>query len=162
MMSLTITIDKKLISESTNSEAIQTLKRWQTEGKLELVDTEPKEKFQAETKAWFTVNNVETKNSNFGGPSKRRAPKSAHKINFTQVAGVLFPHRDSKRLDMSEINDVAHIIIHHTSGNKIFVTDNTNTFIVQGRRERLKSSFGVVALTPEETVQWFVEHEGWK
>lgn len=68
------------------------------------------------------------------------------------MSAVLFPLRDPQRLNMNEINDVTHLLRHHTLGHTIFVTTNAQNFIVEGKRERLHSLFKILVLTPEETV----------
>jgi len=144
-----LTIDRNLTNCSPELQAVSTLKRWKAEGKLNLIEAEAKANLFSEKRALKPWQR---------GPSKAGAGKA----KFDHVASVLFPSRNVQKLNMLEINDVAHMIKHHGSGNEIFVTGNTENFIDGGRRERLKAVLGVIAMTPDEAVRMLSEIEGWK
>ncbi len=81
---------------------------------------------------------------------------------FVRVSAVLFPNRDERKLSMTEINGVVHLLGHQSSGHDVFVTSNTSDFIDGGKRERLKSVLNVVVMSPEETVVWLCKTQGWE
>ncbi len=159
-MNYKITIDVNLMYAEPVVPAMETLKRWEKEGKVVLVEAEPPRGDRSPSYGWP------------GSPPKPQAPhrngprgrmkKEAGSLDFKGVAAVLFPQKDSQKLSMGEVNNVAHLIKHHSSKNEMFVTHNAKDFIESGRRERLKASFGVIAMTPEETVTMLSEMECWK
>jgi hypothetical protein len=164
-MSYKLTIDKDLMHKVPPPQGIDVLKRWETEGKLALIEAEPstKGKPTADNEGWFKLNNRADAPPG-GAKILRRIPSkvAAVRVTFARMATILFPHRDTQKLNMTEINDVAHMVKHHGSGNELFVTGNSDSFIKGGRRELLKASFGVIAMTPEEAVRMLTEIEGWK
>lgn len=164
-MNYKLTIDRNLMDLSPEPQPLGTLKRWKTEGKLELVEAEPtlRGHLSPDNSAWFVLNKKEdTKSSPKTSWQRMPSKLAAGKIKFAQVASILFPRRDTQRLNMTEVNDVAHMVKHHGSGNELFVTGNKENFIDGGRRELLKASFGVIAMTPEEAVRMLSEIEGWR
>ena len=141
--------------------AMATLKRWTSEGKLELIESNPPK--VATAYGWPGAAPKPAQDKSGRGFQKGRPGKitESGKATFESVASVLFPRKNSQKLQMNEINDIIHLIRHHASQNEIFVTGNLISFINDGRREQLKSYFDVVAMTPEETVQRLHEVEGW-
>lgn len=141
---------------------IETLKRWKTEGKIELVEAAaPRGTPREPTYGWPGA----TQNVPPGNRGKRRGylkKEPAGGVNFNSVAAVLFPGRNAQKLSMSEINDIAHLVKHHGSKNEIFVTANSRDFIDGGKRDRLKASFGILAMAPIEVVEMLSSIEGWK
>ncbi len=130
-----VTLDESCMREISMSDAFHKLKQWQNEGKVEIFDA------QAE--------------KNSGKVQRRPQPwekRSSASNLFSQIAGVLFVHRDPKKLSMSEINDVAHLIQHQISGREIFITTNKADFLDDGKQARLQSMFKIIALTPDEAV----------
>ena len=157
-----LTIDGYLLTAEDPSKAMKTLKRWKEEGKVELVDVDPPKTAREQPYGWP------------GAPPKPPSPYPQRNMSrgrlkkdepgspgFKGIASVLFPHKDPQKLSMTEINDVAHLLIHHASKNELFVTPNQG-FIDGGKRERLKTAFGIIAMTPDEAVSMLSEMEGWK
>ncbi len=156
-MSYKFTIDRNLLNQTPAIAAMEVLKRWASEGKLELVEAEPKNPIREAPVV------VEPVANRFGRGKFHKTTKSSPsaKARFEQMAAILFPFRDTHRLNRLEINDVSHLVVHQVSGNKIFVTSNKEIFIAGGRRESLRSAFGVLAMTPDEAVGMLKGEEGW-
>jgi hypothetical protein len=155
-----LTLDTSLTKDASQIPAMGVLQRWKSEGKVDFLEASPEVK---EVYGWPGAAPVPPGQRDFDG--KRRHFKkqpTVGGVNFKSIAAVLFPHRPSDKLDMGEINQVAHLIKHHGNKNEIFVTKNTVSYIEGGRRERLKSSFGILVMTPEDTVQMLSEMESWK
>ncbi len=156
-MNYKLTIDVKLMHEEPKIPIMDTLKRWMKEGKIELLEAAPR---RVESAGY-----APPLSASIGYRSRFRPgpkPKARGGVNFKEMASVLFPHQDSQRLDIHQINDVAHLVKHHGSKNELFVTHNQKSFIEKGKRERLKEAFGIIAMTPEETVEMLGKIEGWK
>ncbi len=149
-----LTVQGGLLEIGDDATAMKTLKRWREEGKVDLIDTNPPRDAVA------PVRKPETDGSGRRRVNNRRASDSG-KVSFKAVAAAIYPGKDPLKLDMAEINSVAHLIKHHTSKNEIFVTADVKSFIAEGRRELLKAQFGILAMTPEETVQALSELQGW-
>lgn len=151
------TIDRNLLNQAPAIPSMDVLKRWAAEGKVELVEAEPKNIIREAPVV------VEPVASRFGRGKFHKTTKSSPsaKARFEQMAAILFPFRDTHRLNRLEINDVSHLVVHLISGNKYFITANKSIFIEGGRRESLRSAFGVVAMTPEEAVGMLKGEEGW-
>jgi hypothetical protein len=163
MVTYKLTIDINLLDVDPKVPAITTLKRWKEEGKIDLIEAEGNNVKRPQAYGWPGAPPKPVEENRGRGNLRVRPKKdSASGPNFKNVAAVLFPHKDSQKLNMSEINDVAHLIKHHDSKNEIFVTKNNKDFIDEGRRELLRSYFGVVAMTPEEAVDMLSKTEGWK
>ncbi len=154
-----LTVDINLMHETAPIAAMDKLKRWKSEGKIDLIEASPPRE------AAFSWPGTPPKYSN--NPRDNRSRGRVKKEpsggpNFKTVAAVLFPNKDSQKLSMTEINDVAHLVKHHSSKNEFFVTHNLKDFIEGGKRERLKNSFGIIAMTPAEAVETLSKIEGWK
>ena len=153
-MKYKITVDINLMHENPAIPAMDTLKRWVGEGKLELIESEPPRLVPgAPPKA--PPPKVDTR----WGTRTRVAKELPGAVKFKNVAAVLFPKKDSQKLDMSEINDVARLVKHHGSRNEIFVTNNQNFLEM---RDSLKAAYGTVTMTPQEVVGSLSSIEGWK
>lgn len=160
-MNYKLTIDINLMHEDPKIPAMDALKRWKSEGKIALIEAAPP---RVEPTARPSLPEVPPKAvaTGFRGKSRTRINKQpAGAVSFKAVAAVLFPQKDSQKLNMGELNDVAHLVKHHGSKNEFFVTHNRQDFIEGGRRERLKASFGIIALSPEEAVALLSGIEGW-
>ncbi len=161
MTNYKLTIDRDLLTQTPMSAAILNLQRWKSEARVELIEAEPSTRTSTAAPA-----NVPPKTGRPASGSKgwyQTRPKvAAGKVVFGRMAAILFPGRDVQRLNMTEVNDVAHLVRHHLSGNELFVTGHAECFIEGGRRDLLKANFGVVAMTPEETVRMLSETHGWK
>src|SRR5687767_13669088 len=103
-MALKLTLDGGLLRESVLLPAIKTLKKWEAEGKVELFETDRAKESTTGPQGWP------------GGPapirnSKFRVAKKSDSsgASFQRISAVMFPHRDSLRLNMTEVNDVAHL-----------------------------------------------------
>lgn len=145
-----LTLDGGLLREGVLLPAIRTLKSWETEGRIELFESDrAKERPAARTQGWPGGPSPSRPHSRFRAPRKL----DSKGISFQQISAVLFPMRDPHRLDRIEVNDVAHLLRHHSLGHAIFVTNNEKNFIADGKRERLEAAFKILILTPEETVQ---------
>lgn len=157
-MSYKLTIDINLMNEPTALPSIEKLKAWKDEGKIELIEAEPPAgAFRAPEPPKPVPTSRGGRFATWG-----RVKKVTGSIAFNNVAAVLFPQKNSQKLSMGEVNDVAHLIKHHGSKNELFVTGNLKDFIEEGKRERLKSAFGILALTPDEAVAMLTNLEGWK
>ncbi len=163
-MSYKLTIDANLMDQNLNVLGMEQLKKWKASGHLDFVVADqaaPKK----EAYGWpgAPPKPPEPSKSNWSKRSKAGLGKIADsgKACFTSVAAILFSGKDPQKLSMGEINNIAHLIKHHSSKNEIFVTGNTKSFIEDGRRERLKNSFGIIVMTPAETVQMLGKMENW-
>src|SRR5688572_896536 len=103
-MALKLTLDGGLLRESELLPAVKTLKTWEAEGRIELFESD-RAKETTGQQGWP------------GGPAPVR-PHSKFRVakksdpsgaSFQRISAVLFPHRDSLRLNMTEVNHVAHL-----------------------------------------------------
>jgi hypothetical protein len=163
-MNYKLTIDVNLMHTETKQPAMDTLRRWKEEGKIDLIEADPPKSAREPAYGWPGAPPKANPDTRFGRAGTRGRPKkeSGSGPNFKGVASVLFPNKDPLKLNMAEINNVAHLLKHHGSKNELFITANLKDFIDGGRRELLKSHFGVVAMTPVEAVDMLKEIEGWK
>lgn len=163
-MTYKITVDVNLMNAETAVPGMETLKRWKDEGKLDLLEADPPRTAKAPAYGWPGAPPKPKETQSSWGEPKRRPKKMAESgsANFKSVASVLFPSKDPQKLNMGEINNVAHLIQHHISKNEIFVTGNSRDFIEGGRRDLLKVCFGIIAMTPEEAVKMLGEIQGWE
>jgi hypothetical protein len=144
-----LTLDGGLLRESVLLPAIRTLKKWETEGKIELFEADrAKETRSSPNIGWPGAPPPAKPHTRF-----KAAKKSASGgVSFQQISAVLFPQRDPHRLNMTEVNDVAHLLRHHSMGNTMFVTTNAQNFILEGKRELLQAIFKIMIMTPDEAV----------
>ena len=142
-----LTFDGGLLREQNLPPAIRTLKALEAEGKVEIFETDRAKETKAAANAAYNWPGAPPRTT------KSRSPRrpAAGAISFQNISAVLFPQRDSHRLNMTEVNCVAHQLHHHTAGRTIFVTRNTEVFLSGGKRERL-AQLKIIVLTPEETV----------
>jgi hypothetical protein len=63
---------------------------------------------------------------------------------------------------MTEMNNVFLLIKHHERKNEFLVTHNVKDFIEEGRQDRLRANFGIIAISPEGVVEMLSSIEGWK
>lgn len=135
-----ITVDSGLMRENILQPAIRVLKQLETEGRIEIFESD---------RARAGMNS--------DSPPRHPAPRPWRKSDpsrttFNQISAVMFPNRDPNRLNMTETNDVAHLMKHHSQGRNIFVTTNVRDFVADGRQQRLQSAFNIVVLTPDEAI----------
>lgn len=147
-----LTIDIGLMTEGISSASMAKLLKWKEAGLVELIEAGAVKKVEPVAPPPPRPSNP--MRSSYMGANKGRSTPIAGSGNatFKTLAGILFPDRDSAKLRMSEINNVVYLIKHHSTKNDIFVTANTKNYIENGHQERLKSAFGILAMTPEETV----------
>lgn len=152
-MNYKLTLDSNL--ENEYSTGVATLKRWTTEKRLSLVDANPQSSSRGGGYGW-------TGSSQRPAQRNRFKPNPKSNTSFREIAAALFPHQDSQKLNLNETNSVAHLLQHLISKNEFFVTANLKDYIADGKRERLKGGFGVIALTPDEAVKVLSSMHGWK
>jgi len=140
----TLTLDGGLLREATLLPAVRTLANWQAEGKIELFECD---RISA-VAAPVASSRMAGMQSRYRGP--RRGSSTGP--SFQRISSVLFPRRDPSRLNMTEINDVAHLVHHYSLGHAMFVTTNVKDFIADGKREHLKAAFNLLVFTPDEAV----------
>jgi hypothetical protein len=163
-MATKITIDMNLMEPGLGIPAMDTLRRWKDEGKIELVEADRAAAVKEQPYNWPGAPPKREESSEKvwkGGRGRSGKMQESGKANFKSIASILFPGKDPLRLNMGEINGVAHLIRHHLIKSEIFVTGNAKDFIEGGRREVLRSHFGIVVMTPDEAVQMLAEANGW-
>lgn len=158
-----LTVDVNLMAAELAVAGMDVLKRWMREGKIELVEVE---RPRTAGDVWSTPDPVLRAPRGRGGyhyaNSRPKIVRDSGAASFRRVASVLFPLKDCDKLNMAQVNDVSHLIKHHLSRNELFVTGNRRDFLDDGRREALKSAFGVVAMTPADAVAILGRMEGWR
>ncbi len=159
MVSYRLTIDLNLTGEAAKVPAVDTLKRWLTEGKIDMIESAPS---RSSSYGWPGAAVQTTANLRKPGPRWRVKRDPPGSTTFKTVAAVLFPGKDALKLNMTEVNDVAHLVKHHTRKHEFFVTENLKVFITDGARERLKSSLGIITVTPIEVVSMLSKLNEWK
>jgi hypothetical protein len=152
-----LTVDVNLMDAALKIGGMDTLRKWKEEGKVDLLEAGKPSAPKAAPYTWPGATPQSFPSSKF----RHSKMKDSGAANFGSLAAILFPSKDPHKLTMTEINQVAHLIMHHSSKNEIFVTGN-RLVIDNGRRERLKAAFGIVALDPEETVRTLCEMQGWE
>jgi hypothetical protein len=142
-----LTFEGGLLREQNLLPAVRTLKALEAEGKIEIFETDRAKETKAASNAAYNWPGAAPRST------KSRAPRrpAAGAVSFQNLSAVLFPQRDAHRLNITEVNNVAHLLNHHTSGRTIFVTKNAEVFLADGKRERL-ATLKIIVLTPEETV----------
>jgi len=151
-----LTLDGGLLRDAVLLPAVRTLKMWESEGKVEMFESD---RAKGSTQSsWPGAPKVQPAPSTRFRSSRRT---EAGGLSFQRISLVIFPRRDPHRLNMTEVNAVAHLMKHHALGHSIFVTNDSDSFISEGKRERLKSAFKIVILTPEEAVGSLSESETW-
>jgi len=69
---------------------------------------------------------------------------------------IMFPNVDFSILNeknQGRLADIDHLLGHILEKRDYFITSNTKDFIDKGKREKLRSLFGIVILTPEEFIK---------
>lgn len=138
--------------------AIAILKDWQMEGKIEIFETD-RANLGPTNSGWPGAQRPISENKIKRRSPPRKDPKETAK--FRQIAAVVFPMRDPQRLNMSELNDVNHLLRHIAMDRTIFVTLNTASFIDDGKREKILRALQVSVMTPEEAVAHLSKEQGW-
>jgi hypothetical protein len=159
-----LTLDVNLMEPSVTVPGMDVLRRWKEEGKVDLIEANRPQVVREPAYGWpgAPAKPVERNPNQRGGKRRSGKMNESGNANFKSIAAVLFPSKDHLKLSMAEINNVAHLIRHHLVKNEIFVTANKKDFIEEGRRDRLKSNFGIVIMTPEEVIEALCELQGWE
>ncbi len=152
-MNYKLTLDLRL--EDGYSKDMSVLRRWMTEEKVVLVEVNRGSAPKAVAYGWPGSPPKPVNTSKFKS-------KSSNNAVFREVAAIVFPYQDCQKLNLTQTNLVAGIVQHLTSKNEFFVTANLKEYILEGKRERLKGSFGVIAVTPQEVVKVLSDMHGWK
>ena len=142
-----LTLDGGLLHNSTGLPAIDTLRAWEAEGRIEIFEADRAKGEPTPAKVAHGWPGARATNAR----SKVARKSEPGKTSFQGISSILFPQRDTNRLNMAEINFVAHLLRHHTQGRAIFVTTNQEIFLLNGKRERL-AALKIIVLTPEETI----------
>ncbi len=144
---------------------METIKKWKAEGKIDVLEVDkPTVSREQPTHGWpgAPPKPVPERTGSWKGKNRPAKMKESGNANFKSIASILFPGKDPLRLNMTEINTIAHLIRHHSIKNEIFVTVNTKDLISDGRRDVLKSQFGIIIMTPEEVVKMLPVLSGWE
>jgi len=163
-----LTIDTNLINIKQKLQSMNTLERWQIEGKVKLIGTERlKNETSNNEKASQKVNAMP--NVSEPGVWDVSDWEKAHWSNdtsgpsFNELAAVLFPNqKELSLLSKADTNDIMHLMAHADNDCEFFLTHNKKHFIQDGRKNLLKVKFGIVVATPEEAVTQFSEKYGWR
>lgn len=162
-MSYKLTIDINLMQEEAKTSSMGVLKRWKSEGKIELIEAVRPRSERDVGYGW--------PGSPPKPPPSKRVRKSPWKtqdkvkdggVNFRSISSILYPTKDSQKLDLGEMNNVTHLMKHHERKNEFFITQNLKDFIESGKQDRLRSTYGIVIMTPDEVVGALTHLEGWK
>jgi hypothetical protein len=162
-----ITIDTNLINAKGREPSMIVIERWQAEGKLVLVGANrllretgsytPAAYAKArampnvgEPLVWDAGGGLDD-GAYFDGPAEPTCE---------QLAEVLF-RSPAARLNKNQMNDVMHLLGHVGGGCGVFLTNDANDFVRDGRRETLKSRWGITVKTPAEYVEEMVVQHGW-
>lgn len=157
-----LTLDAGLMRAPVLLPAVNVLKAWESEGKIEIFEADrAKEATNTLNPGWPGAAKPPTRSAWPGARAKAQKKNDSGAASFQRISAVLFPHRDSHRLSITEVNAVAHLQRHVTNARSVFVTSNTRDFIDDGRRERLNTVFKIVVMTPEETVTMFQKTHSW-
>ena len=165
---LKLTIDTNLINIKQELQSMNTLERWQIEGKVKLFGTE---RLKDETSRHIKARQKVISMPNVSEPGvwgvskfgKAKWPNDTRGPSFKELAGVLFPNQKKLvLLSEADTNDIMHLMAHAHNDCEFFLTHNTKHFIQDGRKKILNVKFGVVVATPEEAVTQFSEKYGWK
>lgn len=157
-----LTLDSTVSGPDCAVAGIDVLRRWEREGKIGLVEADRAQPVALNPEP--VVQRNSDSRSSFSRWAKRKPSKMAESGNatFASVAAVLYPGRDPLKLSISDINSVVHLIRHHHMKHEIYITSNSKGLIDGGRRARLKTAFGILAMTPEEAVTTLRQMYGWE
>jgi hypothetical protein len=157
-----LTIDTNAINARGRLEAMNTLERWRDEGWVQLDATtrllDETSEDEARAAKAATLNNISEPwilgvgrlgSMYLAGPGP----------GFREIASILFPR--VRRLTANQQNDVMHMLSHAHGGGDYFITNDKKDFIKSGRREELRSEFGIEVLTPDEAVEVLHRLHGW-
>lgn len=162
-MTYKLTIDVDLMEAVPDVPGMAILKQWKEEGRIGLVDAAASKSLRQPVYTWpGAPTPLKSDNKPMWGRRHQAVIiKKSGKADVKSISAILFPNTDHSRLNMDQINSVAHLLKHHSTKNEIFVTLNKKDFIDEGRREILQAQLGIVVMTPEETVQSLRKLQGW-
>ncbi len=163
---LRITIDTNCINATRKIKAVNTLERWETEGKIQL---------DATTRLLLETGNHSARRAKSAAMNNIAEPAILGQSfldvayipslgpQFDQVAAVLFPgmRPDQVEADTNKANDVMHLLSHHDGGGDFFVTNDSKDFIKADRRQLLRARFGIVVMTAAEMVEHLSSEYSW-
>lgn len=164
-----LTIDTNVINARQNLPAMNKLEQWRDEEKIRIVGTHrlkmevaayKNPKASEKEKKLPNVSEPMVLGKSYLGHSYLAAPKK-NAPQFCDLSAIMFPGRDHNQLSNNESNDVMHLISHFFAESDVFVTNNTNDFINDGRREQLKEKFGIKVMTADEAVAELSSKHGW-
>lgn len=165
---ITVTFDTNCINAKHEIQALIQLEEWHRGGLIQIIySTSVEEELLDNKGAWghkrrekiSTYSPLDTAFWLWGysrwGISTKWAGEST-KEEMERMAGILFPNRRWSGLSSGQIRDVMTLHTHWTYKRDAFVTLNTKDFVgtSDGKRERLRNEFGILALTPEEAVDF--------
>lgn len=155
-----ITVDTGSIHAKGQTPELNTLERWEAEGKIELQRSDAiLQELRGEVRAMkaqsvraqpglFSLDPGVLEGSDvLAGPDLR-----------SELEEILFP--DAQPLTDSQVHDVEHLRRHVLAGSDVFVTLNVNDFVLRGRSEELRAR-GIWVLTPTELVTLLSELYEW-
>ena len=105
-MTYKLTIDTNLMDPNLKIAAMDIIKRWKEEGKIDFSEANKPKLDRDPATGWP------------GAPAKLAHPRArpgkildSGKATFASIATILFPQKDPHKLSMMEINNVAHLKI---------------------------------------------------
>jgi hypothetical protein len=170
-----LTVDTNLINAKGRRTGMNTLERWELEGKVRLcaaqrlVDETSNHESRAakastmeqisEPAVWGSATIAgEQLGSRWG--FSRWSSASMPGPAYQDVASVLFPGC-SIPLTKQDNNDVMFLMAHLFAGNDIFVTNNKKDFIRDGRQAAITERFGTKVMTDDEAVDFLRAEHSW-
>lgn len=169
-----LTIDTNCINIKQKIAAVNTLERWETEGKVKLSRTQrslsESRHEQARQKMLGRPNVGEPAvwDVSFLDSDAYLAPPGPQ---FDELFSVLFPTLDPNMVSMehkrvpdgswtesSHVMDVMHLLAHESSGNQIFVTHDKDFLRCA---QVLREKWNVVVMSPEDAVAHLQSEQGW-
>jgi len=155
-----ITVDTGSINAKGQTPELNTLERWEAEGKIDLQrsDAMPRE---LDGEAWvMKARPLSAQPGLFSldpgvleGPDVLAGPDLR-----SELEEILFP--DARPVTDNQASDVEHLRRHVLAGSDVFVTLNVNDFVLRGRSEELRAR-GIWILTPTELVRLLSELYEW-
>lgn len=148
-----ITIDTNCVNAKHEDDALNTLEKWEKEGKLILQRSDtflkelkgPPERISKgmsfkQQPSLFTLDV-----SNLDGDDVLAGPDTQNDLRF-----ILFP--TTQNLNNNQANDIEHLRQHVMTGGHAFITKNTNDFIKNGKKEKLWN-LGIWVFEPIELIE---------
>jgi hypothetical protein len=166
-----ITVDSNLINTKKQIPAMNTLERWEKEGKIVLCGAERLaieiSKHPRQPDASKRVREMKgisepcVIGQSYIGHSYITNGKPEDP-QFCDIASIMFPQKKYDELSQNEANDVMHLISHYFAGADYFITNDRKDFIDGGKQDLLKKRFRLNVMTPDELVSHFVTKYDWE